>query len=138
MTHNPGISETLLVCFIRLFGVACMTIALAHLFLGAAAIVGAEPVSATLDSEDRFFAAIFLGFGGVLLWTAGRLKDRRRELAMCLVVFFVGGAARIVSYLMVGSPHPFHILLMILELAMPPILLLWLARGLRSSSSTQR
>ena len=45
-------------------------------------------------------------------------------------VFFVGGAGRAFSWLAVGAPHPFFLLLMMIELALPPLLVLlwWRAR----------
>jgi Domain of unknown function (DUF4345) len=48
-------------------------------------------------------------------------------------VFFVGGVGRAFSYVALGPPHPFFALLMTIELATPPaLMLLWL--GSRRSS----
>ena len=42
--------------------------------------------------------------------------------------FFAGGVGRAISYAAVGAPHPFFLLLMGLELAIPPVLMaLWFA-----------
>ena len=50
-------------------------------------------------------------------------------------VFFVGGAGRAFSWLVVGAPHPFFLLLMTIELALPPLLvLLWWRAGGPSAS----
>ena len=50
-------------------------------------------------------------------------------------VFFVGGAGRAFSWLMIGAPHPFFLLLMTIELALPPLLvLLWWRAGGPSAS----
>lgn len=49
--------------FLTLFGMVCAGIALAHIFVGPSAIPGSIPVNATMDSEDRFYATLFLGFG---------------------------------------------------------------------------
>ena len=48
-------------------------------------------------------------------------------------VFFVGGAGRAFSWLMIGAPHPFFLLLITIELALPPLLVLlgWRAGGRR-------
>jgi hypothetical protein len=50
-------------------GIAAVLIGLAHIALGPASIPGSLPVNATMDSEDRFYAAIFLGFGVSILWS---------------------------------------------------------------------
>jgi hypothetical protein len=47
----------------------------------------------------------------------------------------VGGAGRAFSWLVVGAPHPFFLLLMTIELALPPLLvLLWWRAGGPSAS----
>jgi hypothetical protein len=53
-------------------GIAAVLIGVAHIALGSASIPGSLPVNATMDSEDRFYAAIFLGFGVSILWCADR------------------------------------------------------------------
>ena len=49
--------------FVALFGAACVAIALTHIFVGPSSIPGSIPVNPTMDSEDRFYATLFLGFG---------------------------------------------------------------------------
>ena len=46
--------------FIALFGAVCWLIALAHIIAGPTSIPGGGPVTATTDSEERFYAALFL------------------------------------------------------------------------------
>lgn len=111
--------------FIALFGLVCVAIALAHIFIGPAAIPGAIPVNPTMDSEDRFYATLFLGFGAAHVWAAQDLQARRAVVLALQAVFFAGGIARIVSWVSVGPPAPLFIFLGSLELVIP--LLLWLA-----------
>lgn len=115
-----------LALFVRLFGVVCCAIAAAHIVLGPTAIIGSIPVNAALDSEDRFFAALFLGFGFALIWCSLDLPGRRGVFGALLLTFGVGGVARLVSVLAVGWPHPFHILLTGVELMLPLTLWAWL------------
>ncbi|HVR91182.1 MAG TPA: DUF4345 domain-containing protein [Novosphingobium sp.] len=111
--------------FVGLFGAVCIVIALAHIVFGPAAIPGAVQVNATMDSEDRFYATLFLGFGAALIWAAQELAARRGVFLALLAVFFLGGIARILSWLAVGPPVPLFVFLGALELAMPPVLWAW-------------
>lgn len=108
--------------FILTFGLVCTAIALAHLALGPASIPGSVPVNATMDSEDRFYATLFLGFGIAHLWAARDLERRAHVVLVLQGVFFLGGIARIISALMVGPPAPLFIFLGGLELLIPPVL----------------
>lgn len=74
-------------------GVSAIGIALLHIALGPASIPGSVPVNATMDSEDRFYATLFLGFGIALIWTTRDL-ERRANLARALAaIFFAGGGS---------------------------------------------
>lgn len=114
-----------------LFGAVCMLIALAHIAIGPAAIPGSVPVNATMDSEDRFYATLFLGFGAALIWCSRGLAARRDLFGTLLLVFFLGGVARIISAIAVGPPVPLFIVLGAVELILPPLLWVWLAAALR-------
>jgi hypothetical protein len=102
-------------------GLAAIAIALLHIALGPAAIPGSVPVNATMDSEDRFYATLFLGFGAALIWCARDLARRSGPAYALLAVFFAGGIARIISVPAVGWPDTLFIFLGGLELALPPI-----------------
>lgn len=107
---------------IFVFGAVCAVIGLAHVAFGPAIVPGSIPVNATLDSEDRFYATLFVGFGLALIWCSRQLALRAREFGFLLAIFFAGGLARIVSLLMAGPPHPLFLFLGALELLMPPLL----------------
>jgi hypothetical protein len=111
--------------FTIFFGAICMTIAMLHILFGPPVIPGSVPVNATMDSEDRFYATLFLGFGATLIWCGRDLGARGQAFGALLIVFLVGGLARIFSVLAVGMPHPLFQFLGLLELAMPPLLWWW-------------
>ena len=110
-------------------GIAAIGIALLHIALGPAAIPGSVPVNATMDSEDRFYATLFLGFGVALIWCARDLSQRSRQAYWLLAIFFVGGIARVISVFAVGWPSTLFIFLGGLELALPPIVgwMIWVS-----------
>jgi hypothetical protein len=120
--------------FIILFGLVCCAIALTHIGLGPRSIPGSIPGNATMDSEDRFYATLFLGFGGTLIWCARDLKARAQTLRALMLVFLLGGVARIISAVAVGPPAPLFIFLGGLELVLPPVILL----GLRGVVAADR
>jgi hypothetical protein len=103
--------RTTLQYFLYFFGAVCSIIALAHIAIGPAAIPGGVVTNATMDSEDRFYATMFLGFGLAIIWCARDVKAREKPLGALLAVFFAGGIARIVSLIAVGSPGPMFLFL---------------------------
>ena len=109
-------------------GVAAVLIALLHIILGPATIPGSIPVNATMDSEDRFYATIFLAYGLALIWCVRDIETKRRGLWFLTITFFTGGIARIISALSVGLPHPFFINMTLLELSLPILIFILLRK----------
>ena len=107
--------------FVVTFGVVCCMIALTHIAIGPASIPGSIPVNATMDSEDRFYATLFLGFGAAMIWCGRNLETRGRPFGVLMLVFFLGGVARTISALAVGLPNALFIFLGALELVIPPV-----------------
>ncbi len=95
----------------------------------------------TMDSELRFYAP-FWGAYGIILILVGRDLSRHGSWVPWLAgLFFTGGAGRLLSLASTGRPHPFFMMLMAIELALPPLLIgLWLAalRPRRSRSASNR
>jgi len=91
-----------------------------------------EPWSTSMDSELRFYAAMFGAYSLVMIWVARALAARLNIVPWLSAAFFVGGVGRAISYAAIGPPHPFFLVLMAFELALPPALVgLWL--GLRNA-----
>jgi hypothetical protein len=109
-------------------GAAAMAIGLGLVFFGPALIPGAGQVSRTVDSELRFYATLFVAYGGVALWCLHQMAAKRRVIMMLAGVLFVGGVGRLCSMLAVGLPHPFFVAMTLVELGLPPVLL-WLLRA---------
>jgi hypothetical protein len=91
---------------------------------------GAWP--ATMDSELRFYAPFWGAYGLLLLDTARNPWRRANRILLLAGVFFAGGLGRAISWLAVGRPHPFFVLLMAIELVLPPVIVL-LCLGMRRS-----
>ncbi|MFZ1477006.1 MAG: DUF4345 domain-containing protein, partial [Sphingorhabdus sp.] len=110
---------------VMLFGAVCIAIGMTHILIGPSSIPGSVPVNATMDSEDRFYATLFVGFGAALSWCARDLGERGRLFLWLMVLFFCTGLARLVSIAQVGLPHPLFQFLGAVELFLPLILWFW-------------
>ena len=126
----------LLRTLVAVFGGVCCLIALAHIAIGPTAIPGAIAVNTTMDSEDRFYATLFLGFGAALIWCSRALSRRRDVFAALLLTFFAGGLARLISWLSVGPPNDLFMFLGALELILPPAFWFW-SKYLRKQGSSE-
>lgn len=119
--------------FLALFGAIDIAISLLHVILGPAAIPGAIPVNATMDSEDRFYATLFTGYGAAVLWCVKGVERKSRVVYFLLAVFFFGGVARLVSMIATGAPHPFFVAMTAIELTLPA-LVAWAQRRVSAQS----
>jgi hypothetical protein len=101
-------------------GIACLLISGIHLLFGTARIVaGAEDANATVDSLDRFFAAIFGGYGLAWLRAGRRRPVPATDIRILSGVMAVGGAGRVISLVQRGRPHWFQLVLGAVELLVP-------------------
>ncbi len=103
-----------------------MAIGLLHFALGIDSVPGEGSSGATVDSRERFYGAIFLGYGLAWLWAARQRPLPARVVRWLTGIFFLGGLGRLVSLLAHGQPHWFQVVLTVLELALPPVFL-WLS-----------
>ena len=106
---------------LAVFGVTAIGISLLHVVLGPASIPGDVPVNATMDSEDRFYAILFLAFGATLLWCVKNVERKALVVYFLMLTFLVGGFARLISIAAVGLPNNFFIVMTVLELLLPLI-----------------
>lgn len=100
---------------------ACVAIGVVHLLLGNHSVPGLGAAGATVDSRERFYGAVFAGYG--LAWAAAA---RVRPIAVPAVlllagVMLMGGLGRALSVLTHGWPHWFQVVLMVTELVLPPV-----------------
>jgi hypothetical protein len=81
-----------------------------------------------LDSQNRFYGISFTLYGMLLYLCSTDLKKYRTVFKSVLCVFFAAGCARIVSITTHGMPSEMVLLLLGSEIALPPILWIWLLR----------
>lgn len=97
-----------------------------YLILGTAGLPDTEagPVNPTLENQFRFFSAMMIGVGAAFITIAVKFQWANMLWLVCLMVF-VGGIGRVLSWAFSGTPNYILIILMIVELAFPPALLVW-------------
>ncbi len=97
-----------------------------YLILGTAGLPDTEagPVNPTLESQFRFFSAMMVGVGAAFITIAIKFQWANMLWLVCLMVF-IGGIGRVLSWAFSGTPNYVLIVLMVVELAFPPALLVW-------------
>jgi hypothetical protein len=108
--------------FLALFGVIVIAISVAHFAIGPQAIIGGTAVNPTMAGEDRFFAGLLLCYGIALLWCSRDVQHKRTYINLLAAALFVGGLGRFLAVLLDGAPHPFYVAMLVLELALPPLM----------------
>jgi hypothetical protein len=110
---------------VLLMGVACTLIGIYHFALGISSVPGETAAGATVDSRERFYNAIFIGYGLAWVW-AWRQDPLPKHLVHALTwIFLLGGVGRVVSLVVEGRPHWFQLVLTAVELVVP-FLFFWL------------
>ena len=104
-------------------GVACMAIGLAHAAFGIASVPGEALAGATVDSRERFYGVVFLGYGAAWFVAARTVPVPLSAVRWLAAVLLGGGVARLLSVAVHGWPHWFQTVLTVVELVVPPVFL---------------
>lgn len=85
----------------------------------------ASDMTASEESEFRFFAAFWIAYGVAALWVAPRVDRETTAVRALALALFAGGLARGMAWIAAGPPHALFIALMGLELLIPPLAIWW-------------
>lgn len=105
--------------WLELFGIVMIAIALAHLLFGQSTYIGGGPVSATMESDLRFYNVVFLAYGLAFIWAARDIPARATAIQILGAVFFGGGLVRLLAWAVAGTPSWFYIAMIPVELIIP-------------------
>jgi Domain of unknown function (DUF4345) len=110
-----------------------------HLVLGPASdvLLGARATDTllgdpVLDSQNRFYGVVFMGYGALLFLCATDVRRHATLFRILAGFIFLGGVARLLSMALRGVPSAPVVALTVVELAGIPLLLWWHARVLRA------
>lgn len=117
-----------LVTALAVLGVVPVATSLLAIIGGPGVAPGGEVVVASIDSEYRFVNVFWLAGGLILWWTLRRPAERALVTRVVLVIAASGGIARLISFAVVGPPHPVFIATIVLELVVVPLVIWWHAR----------
>lgn len=101
-----------------------LTFAVMGLIGGGEIANGGSSVTAELDNQFRYLSAYYLSLFFLIWWVLQDLENRGTVLRLLILAIFLGGLARLYSYLTVGPPPMRAIGGMILELG-SPVLIFW-------------
>jgi len=83
------------------------------------------PALAVLDSNLRFFGGVWLGLGIAILWLVPRIETETVLFRAIWGAIFLGGAGRLLSILLVGTPPVPFVGFTALELIGAPLFIYW-------------
>lgn len=91
------------------------------------------PADATLDSNMRFLAGVWLGLGLASLWLVPRITEETVLFRVLWLMIFLGGIGRVVSMASVGLPLTPFIAFTALEILGAPLFVYWQHRVVQNS-----
>lgn len=101
---------------------------------GAGEVTEAGPFSANIDSECRFYATWYHLTGLVLLRAARRPESASGVVRLVGAGLLAAASARVLSARRLGLPHRRQRVLMVVEFAIPVVVVPWQARVARRAS----
>lgn len=75
-----------------------------------------------VDNEFRFYSVFWGAYGVLLLLTARRLNEFRRWTGWLILLFFLGGVGRFLSWINAGEPVMLFVFLTIVEFVLSAVL----------------
>jgi hypothetical protein len=103
--------------------VACLA-GLLTVLTGSGGMPGDSRATANVESELRFYATFWTGFGVLALYAARRPEREGRLLRGLSLFLFLAGVARAFAWLDAGRPDTEFLVLMGLELSLP-LFIIW-------------
>jgi len=115
----------------NLFKVSLVILSLIPLYFAITGMVGGAAannegvaVSAGLDNQYRYLSGYYFSLFFGIWYVLGDLDSRGAVLRLFVLAIFIGGLARLYSYIQIGPPPVLAMMGMALELG-SPILALW-------------
>lgn len=119
--------------FVFLLGAVATATGLDTLIRGADSVLGHGEVNANVDSELRFYAAWYVMTGVVLLQAARNVESQALVIRTVMATLFLAACGRVISLATVGTPHSGQVVLMVIEFALPIIVIPWHAAVARAA-----
>ncbi|MDB5412116.1 MAG: hypothetical protein JWR10_451 [Rubritepida sp.] len=85
-----------------------------------------------VDSHLRYLSGLLLGIGVAFAWAAFDLPRRAWIFDVLAPIVVLGGLARLLGLVLSGPPPLQHLLALVMELAVTPLLWLWVRRAMKA------
>lgn len=129
-----AVSRRGLQAVLLLLGLVAVVAGSATVLTGGSLVVERGEVSASVDSELRFHGAWYVAAGLVLLRAVSRVERETILIRTICAVVFVAACGRLISLVVVGAPHPLYLTLMVIEFAIPVVVVPWQAAVARQAA----
>ena len=126
--ESHAIEVRLLQAVIAALALIPISAGLAGVTLGPGFLGVDRPWPADLDSHVRFLSGVFLAVGLAFMSTVPSIANRTRRFRLLASFVFLGGLARLLSLVVVGAPSFGHVVGLVYEFLVVPLLVLWQAR----------
>ena len=123
--------------FLPVLGFVALVAGTLGVVVGADLVPGVDRVPPSVDSEMRFFAAWYAAAGVIVLWSVPRVEEAKMVVRVVSAAVFVAGCGRLLSWATVGMPHDGLVILMVIELALPLVLIPWQASVARAAERSR-
>lgn len=110
---------------LTILGGVAVTFGALTVIAGGAGVLAGGNVSASVDSELRFYAAWYLGAGVLLFWTVPRVESEGPIIRAICTVLVLAACGRVISLIVVGAPHTVFLALMVVEFVIPAVVVPW-------------
>ncbi len=114
-----------------ILGVVAVVFGSLTVLTGGALIPGVGDLPASVDSELRFYGAWYVGAGVVVLRSVRHIESEGRLVRMVCAILVLAALGRVLSMAFVGRPHTLYVVLMVIEFAIPVVVLPWQAAAAR-------
>ncbi|MEZ5812109.1 MAG: DUF4345 domain-containing protein [Rhizobiaceae bacterium] len=93
-------------------------------WIGTARFLPQELIDPGLDSQFRYQSGVYFGLAVLIWWLIPRIDRETTVFRIVILAVFLGGVARLISYLTVGPAGAIPFGSLILELCLP-VLIIW-------------
>lgn len=100
--------------------------------LGGPAAFEPGAVAADVDSHFRYLSGIFLGVALGFLSCIPNIETKTARFRLLAAFIMLGGLARLLSFVLIGSPTWPHLIGLGIELGVMPLMVLWQDRVRRA------
>lgn len=103
-------------------GIVAFVAGLVTVFTGTGGMPGDSRATPNVESELRFYSTFWTGFGVLALYAARRPEQETTLLRGLSLFLFLAGLARVFAWLDSDRPDTQFLVLMALELTLPPLI----------------